>query len=71
MRIDPPRIEVVDEDTATILRSKSGAERLEIAHRMFAAARRMLSSHLAAEHPDWGPATIQEEVARRIAGGTG
>lgn len=71
MRIDPGRIEVMDDEMARILRHKSGAERLRIASGLFASARRMLASHLAAEHPDWDPATVQAEVARRLAGGAG
>ena len=46
------RIEVMDEEMATTLRQKTGAERLEIASRMFGSARRMLLSHLHAVHPD-------------------
>jgi hypothetical protein len=71
MAIDPRRIEVVDEEMAAVLRSKTGAERLQIASGMFAAARRMLASHLASEHPEWDERRVQEEVARRIARGAG
>ena len=71
MKIDPRRIEVVDEEMAAVLRRKTGAERLRIASDMVEAARRMMSSHLAAEHPDWDERRIQEEVSRRIAGDTG
>jgi len=60
-----------DERMTAVLRSKTGAERLRIASGMFAAARRMLASHLAAERPDWDARRIQDEVARRIAGGAG
>ncbi|HVF59942.1 MAG TPA: hypothetical protein VNJ70_09065 [Thermoanaerobaculia bacterium] len=60
-----------DERMTAVLRSKTGAERLRIASGMVAAARRMLASHLAAERPDWDERRIQDEVARRIAGGTG
>lgn len=67
--IDHAGIEVVDEKMTSVLRSKTGAERLRIASGMFAAARRMLASHLAAQHPDWSAQRIQEEVARRIASG--
>lgn len=71
MKIDPSRIETVDEEMAAVLRAKTGAERLRIASGMVAAARRMLASHLAAEHPDWDERRVQEEVARRIASGAG
>lgn len=71
MAIDPRRIEVVDEEMAAVLRSKTGAERLRIASGMFAAARRMLASQLTSEHPEWDEQRVQAEVARRIAGGAG
>jgi hypothetical protein len=57
---DLKRIEVVDDEMARILRGKTGAERLAMANDMFNSARRMLLSHLAAEHPDWS----EEEIAR-------
>ncbi len=63
------RIEVIDEEMAATLRQKTGAERLEIASRMFSSARRMLLSHLRAVHPDWGQHQIEREAARRLSHG--
>jgi hypothetical protein len=63
------RIEMVDHDMARILRAKTGAERLKIASDMFASARRMIASHLAAEHPDWDEEKVQRETSRRISHG--
>jgi hypothetical protein len=63
------RIEVVDDDMAAILRSKTGAERLAMASDLFASARRMIASHLAAEHPDWTDEQVQRETSRRISHG--
>ena len=65
------RIEVVDDDMARFLRTRTGAERLKIASDMFASARRMLASHLAAEHPDWDEERVQRETSRRISHGEG
>jgi lauroyl/myristoyl acyltransferase len=67
--LDDLRIEVVDDDMARILREKTGAERLKIASDMFASARRMIASHLAAEHPDWDEERVQRETSRRISHG--
>jgi hypothetical protein len=67
--LDVLRFEVVDDDMARILRSKTGAERLKIASDLFASARRMIASHLAAEHPDWDEERIQRETSRRISHG--
>jgi hypothetical protein len=68
MSIDGERIELVDDEMAHCLRALSGAERLRIASGMFAAARRMLRSHLAATHPEWDERKLQAEVARRLSG---
>jgi hypothetical protein len=38
---------------------------------MYAAARRMLLSSLAAEHPDWDARQVMEETARRLSHGAG
>jgi Rv0078B-related antitoxin len=62
--------EVVDEEMARVLRAKTGAERLEIAWRMFASARRMLESHLRSENPDWNERQIRAEAVRRLLGRT-
>ena len=63
------RIEVIGEDMAQVLRAKTGAERLQIASGMYAGARKMLSSHLRAEHADWDEGRITQEVARRLSHG--
>lgn len=70
MRTPGLRIEVIDEAMAAALRLKSGAERLEIASRMFGSARRMLLSHLRSIHPDWDQRQIEQEAARRLSHGT-
>lgn len=61
--------DVVDDEMARILRGMTGAERLRVANSLFVSARRMLASHLAAEHPDWDEARIEQETARRISHG--
>lgn len=68
MRRDVPRIEVPDDEMVRILRAKTGAERLRMASEMYSAARRMLVSHLTAEHPDWDEAAIEREASRRLLG---
>ena len=66
-RLDPRRIEVVDDEMAAVLRAKSGAERLAIAFGMYESARRMLTSMLRADHPDWSEDRLAREVARRLS----
>jgi len=70
MPVPDLRIEVLDEEMAAVLRTKSGAERLAIASRMFSSARGMLLSHLSAVHPDWDARQIEQEAARRLSHGT-
>ena len=65
------RVETLDEDIVQVLATRTGAERLAIAAGMFRSARRMLSSHLRSEHPDWSPERLQAEVTRRLSHGTG
>ncbi len=68
-RLDPRSVEIVDEDVARILRTKTGAERLRIAFSMYDSARRMLISMLTADHPDWSEDQVREEVVRRLSHG--
>ncbi len=70
MRLDPGQIEVLDDQMAAVLRQKTGAERLAIANGLFLSARRMLTSQLRAEHPDWSDTQIARDVARRLAHGS-
>lgn len=67
----PPRIELLDPEMVVILASKTGPERLAMAAGMFRAARRMIEAHLRSEHPGWEAETLEREVARRLAHGTG
>jgi hypothetical protein len=69
MRVEPRHIEVVDDCMVEILRRKSGAERLRIAFGLFSSARRMLLSHLRAEHPDWSDEQVNAEAVRRLSHG--
>lgn len=64
------KLEIVDDEMARVLRGMTGAERLKIADRMFSSARRMIASHLAAEHPDWDQERIERETSRRISHGS-
>ena len=69
MPIDLRNFEVLDDDMARVFRAMTGAERLKIASDMYRSARRMIASHLAAEHPDWDEQRLQEETARRLSHG--
>ncbi len=70
MRLDRGQIEVVDDALAAVLRQKTGAERLAIANGLFLSARRMLTSFLRTEHPEWDDRRVAREVARRLSHGS-
>jgi hypothetical protein len=62
-------IEVMDDEIAKVIRTKTGAERLRIASGMYSSARRMLINYLRAEHPDWEEQRVIREAARRLSHG--
>jgi hypothetical protein len=62
----PPVVEVIDEEVATILRRKSGAERLQRADEMNQSARELIEASVRAAHPDWSDPAVRLEVARRV-----
>lgn len=64
---DPSRIERLDPEMVRILRSKTGAEKLQMVSDIFEATRRELRASIAAHHPDWSPSDVHQEVARRLA----
>jgi hypothetical protein len=60
---------MIDDRMAEILRSKSEAERLAIAHGMWSFARGMICSILQSEHADWTVDQVHQEAARRLSHG--
>ena len=69
MPLELRNFEVIDDEMAKVFRAMSGAQRLKIASDMYSSARRMIASHLAAEHPDWDEQRILQETARRLSHG--
>jgi len=65
----PTLIEIIDDEMVKVIRSKTGAERLQISSGMYASARRMILSHLRAQHADWDDQRISREAARRLSHG--
>ena len=62
--IDPKRMEVVDEAVAAVLRTKTPAQRVELAFQAGALARTMMAAGVKSRHPDWSAQEIRREVAR-------
>ena len=69
MKVDPRQIEVIDDQVADILRSKTPEEKLRIGSGIWRSARRMLLSHITNIHPDWSIEEVEKEVARRLLRG--
>lgn len=63
------RDEVLDDEMAAVLRSKTPAERLAIAFRLWKFARETLTETLRRDHPEWDEAELGREVARRMSHG--
>jgi hypothetical protein len=68
MRINE-RFETMDDCMVPILRAKTSAERLAIAHGMWRFARDTIIAVLRKQYPDWTDRQIQRELARRISHG--
>ncbi len=64
-----PRIEVVSDEVAAVLRAKTPAERLEVAAGLWRLARGIVLGALRKEHPDWDDSRIRQEAARRLSHG--
>lgn len=69
-KIDWWRIEVVDEEVAAILRTKTPAERIAMAAAAHRTARAIFTARVQSQHPDWTDEQVQREVARRLTRGT-
>ena len=60
------RIEQLDPQVVAILRTKSPAERCQMAFESNRLVRERLRAHLHHEHPDWDDPQIAAEIARRV-----
>lgn len=61
--------EVLDERMVAILRSKTPAERLEMAFAMWRFARDLIRRTAAREHPEWTEDELTRHVAQRMSHG--
>ena len=69
MRLDRGQIEVMDDAMAAVLRRKTPAERIRIGFTLWTSAQKMLTAHLAAQHPAWDLPRVGRGVARRLSHG--
>lgn len=60
-------IEVIDDESAAVLRKIPGSKRLAMVDELIAFGRNLMRSRMRELHPDWDEGKIAREVARRIA----
>jgi hypothetical protein len=66
-----PVVEVMDPMMVEVIRSKTPAERLAIAFRMWDSARVIVSGGVRYQYPDWSEAEVEQEIAARMRGRIG
>jgi len=62
-------IEWLEPEFATMLRAKTGAQRLAVGFRLHRFATRMLAAAVQSQHPDWSETAKRDEVAKRLRDG--
>jgi len=63
-----PVVEAMTPMMVEVMRSKTPAERLAIAFRMWESARAMVLANVGRQNPDWSDAEVEREVAARMRG---
>ena len=63
-------IEVIDDQLAEVLRSKTPEQRVEMIAAANRTARVLAAAGFRYQHPDWDEAQVQAKVIRRVTGGT-
>jgi hypothetical protein len=69
MNILQRNIEIIDDVMADMWRNKTHGEKLLIVCNMWSSAKKLLTGHLKAEHPDWDEKRIHKEVVKRLSHG--
>jgi len=59
----------VTDDMARLLRQKTGAERLAMAHRMWRFGFQLIRRSVKNQHPNWTREQVESEVSRRMSHG--
>jgi hypothetical protein len=68
---DPTTLfDVIDDDLAAVLRTKTPAEKIAMVDAENRTARLLAAAGVRYHHPDWTVEQVQAEVIRRVTGGT-
>ncbi len=62
-------LEIIDDQVAEILRTRTVAERFAMIDQFWRLASQLIRARIAHEHPDWSEHRIQRELARRMSHG--
>jgi len=68
--LNPLTIEVVDDQLAEVLRTKTPKQRVEMIAAANRTARVLAAAGARHQHPNWDEERVQAEVIRRVTGGT-
>ncbi|HMN41418.1 MAG TPA: hypothetical protein PKE29_11280 [Phycisphaerales bacterium] len=63
---DIRRIEVIDDQTAEMLRRLGGEGRLRLMDELTEAGRELMAARVREQHPDWTAEQVAKEVSTRI-----
>ena len=63
------RFDVIDDDLAAVLRTKTPAEKVAMVDAANRTARLLAAAGIRHLHPDWTDEQVQAEVIRRVTGG--
>jgi hypothetical protein len=65
-RLDPRRIEVIEDEIAEALRGKSMAETVAMIGECNETMKLLIETHIRWTHPDWRDEQVRAEVVRRM-----
>jgi len=68
-RLDDGQIEVPDDETVAVLRTKTPGERFLMVGEMWRFARFWITAAVRSQHLEWLEDAVQAEVSRRLSGG--
>lgn len=70
MTLDPRRIEVMDDQTAEIMRRLTPQQKLTMLDELWLFGRSLTESGVRQQHPEWNEQEVQREIVRRMSRGT-
>jgi hypothetical protein len=69
-RLNPRHVEIPDPDVIALMKSKTPAERLEMAFSSHRLVRLRLAGHFRTLHPEWTDEDVEKAIAGKFLSGT-